>query len=228
MPRRERDRDGEARTHTDTAARATAGQAATLLGELEAAIMAHFWATAVASGALDGAPKTVAEVQQALSAAGRRSAYTTVMTVMGRLVEKGLLQRSESSGRSGPGSSYQYWPAQSEAAFIAAASRERISALIATFGDVALAQFADALSTLDPERLAALAHLGQDIHDVQGTRPTTPLDPTAPAHADETVLGRASGTSAAPPPGQGPDDGDAGNADEGGSGSNTAPRERQP
>lgn len=177
--------------------------------------MAHCWAVAEAVGSLQGAPLTVAEVQQALTDDGRRSAYTTVMTVMGRLVEKGLLRRSESFGRSGPGSSYRYWPAQSEAAFIAAASRERISALIATFGDVALAQFADALNTLDPERLAALARLGQDIHDIQAVELANPLESAPPAHTDGTAPSQVSVASTAHQPDEGSDVGSDVGSDEG-------------
>jgi len=173
-----------------------------VLGELEAAIMRHCWARAEVAGTLNDAPQTVADVHQALAAAGRRSAYTTVMTVMGRLVEKGLLQRSAGLGRSGPGSSYRYWPAQSEADFIAAASHERISALIATFGDVALAQFADALGTLDPERLAALAQLGRPMPAIQTTAGTaTPPGPAVPTETNESSPGSAGRTSSVPQPG---------------------------
>ena len=187
MLRRNRDRDRDHDEHAteragfavpQTAARTSAGQIETLLGELEAAIMAHCWAAAEAAGDLDGAPQTVAHVHQVLTASGRRSAYTTVMTVMGRLVEKDLLRRSDSIGRSGPGSSYHYWPTQSEDSFIADASRQRVSALIATFGDVALAQFADALGALDPERLAALVQLGQSTHIPVPEPKTQPANPT--------------------------------------------------
>ena len=187
MPKRNRDRERDHDEHatekagfaeSQTAARTSAGQVETLLGELEAAIMAHCWAAAVAAGALDGAPQTVAEVHQALTASGRRCAYTTVMTVMGRLVEKGLLRRSEGIGRSGPGSSYHYWQTQDEDAFIADASRQRVSALIATFGDVALAQFADALGTLDPARLATLVQLSQSAHIPVPEPKTQPANPT--------------------------------------------------
>jgi predicted transcriptional regulator len=183
--------DLSANTDAGTGAERTVGQAAALLGELEAAIMTHCWATATAAGALDGAPQTVADVQQALAAAGRRSAYTTVMTVMGRLVEKGLLRRSASLGRSGPGSSYRYWPGQSERDFLAAASHERVSALIATFGEVALAQFADALSALDPERLAALGALARST---QGQ---------VPNNAPQTVPQTAADEISTPPPDKG-------------------------
>jgi len=53
------------------------------LGELEAAIMKVLW---------DRPEATVQQVQHALQAS-RGAAYTTVMTVMGRLTDKGLLRR---------------------------------------------------------------------------------------------------------------------------------------
>lgn len=51
-----------------------------ILGELECAVMEQLWQHSQAS---------VREVHEALS--DRKLAYTTVMTVMGRLAEKGLL-----------------------------------------------------------------------------------------------------------------------------------------
>lgn len=63
------------------------------LGELERAVMDQVWARAES-----GEPSvTVREVHQALSAT-RGLAYTTVMTVMGRLADAGLLVK-ERSGR---------------------------------------------------------------------------------------------------------------------------------
>lgn len=69
-------------------------------GELESSIMTVLW---------DGErPMTVREVQLALS--GRRSlAYTTVMTVMGRLHAKGVLDRSRAQR------AFSYHPVHSRA-----------------------------------------------------------------------------------------------------------------
>lgn len=62
-----------------------------IFGELELAILNVFQK--------EGSARTVREVLQAL---GREDKYTTIMTVMNRLVEKGELQREKE------GLSYQY------------------------------------------------------------------------------------------------------------------------
>jgi predicted transcriptional regulator len=116
------------------------------LGELEAAIMTFLWARGAA---------TVREVVEAL-AARRPIAYTTVMTVMQRLVAKGLLARSAAGRR------HVYRPAVSRAAFLGAVSGRIVQELVADFGDVALAQFLRALDDVDPERLAALRRLAAE------------------------------------------------------------------
>lgn len=49
-------------------------------------------------GLLDGVePQSVGEIQQRLRAQGTKLAYTTVMTVLGRLHEKGLVTRDKVS-----------------------------------------------------------------------------------------------------------------------------------
>lgn len=65
------------------------------MGELEKAVMADLW---VADG-----PRTVREVHASLSAE-RSLAYTTVMTVLGRLAKKGVVHQ-ERHGRA-----YRYSP----------------------------------------------------------------------------------------------------------------------
>lgn len=44
-------------------------------------------------------PASVAEIQRRLEAAGQRNAYTTVMTVLSRLHEKGLVLRRKQGNR---------------------------------------------------------------------------------------------------------------------------------
>ncbi len=78
-------------------------------------------------------------------------AYTTVMTVMGRLVEKRLLSR-EAVGRA-----YVYRAAKTEDEFLAEKSKDRVQALVADFGDMALAHFAEEIEHADPERIERLA-----------------------------------------------------------------------
>jgi predicted transcriptional regulator len=74
---------------------------ATALGPLEHAVMRVVWAYA--------APITVKHVFEALSA-DRDVAYTTVMTTMVRLAEKGMLTRApcRPGAQRGRGSAYHY------------------------------------------------------------------------------------------------------------------------
>lgn len=116
------------------------------LGELEAEIMAILWARGEA---------TVHDVVAAL-ADRHPVAYTTAMTVMSRLVEKGLLTRALQ------GRSYVYRPAMSREEFFAWVSGRIVQDLIADFGDVAIAQFLQAIETIDPARLQALRRLAGD------------------------------------------------------------------
>ena len=80
-------------------------------------------------------------------------AYTTVMTVMVRLADKGLLER-QTDGRM-----YRYWAAATREEFLSGVSRRVIDDLIEDFGDVAMAQFLDVLDGVDPERLRTLRQL---------------------------------------------------------------------
>lgn len=115
-----------------------------LLGELEAAIMAVAWERGQVS---------VREVQQAL-APDRPLAYTTVMTVMARLAEKGVLVR-ERRGRA-----FNYRPAeQGRPGFLRQQARLKVRRLLAQFGDVAVAEFVGELSENDGEQLAELERL---------------------------------------------------------------------
>ena len=98
---------------------------------------------------------SVAEVVKALRRSqGREHAYTTIMTVMGRLYEKGVLTR-ERRGRQ-----YFYRPAASEAELVDRLSGLAVDRLVDRYGAAALRHFAVRLADLDPKtrrRLAALA-----------------------------------------------------------------------
>lgn len=100
------------------------------MGELEAEVMAQLWAAA--------GPLKPAEVLQGL---GDTLAYNTVMTILGRLWEKGLVRR-ERSGRA-----YAYWPRLSEAEL--AAQRMRATLERTSDREMALARFVDELSSRD-------------------------------------------------------------------------------
>ena len=115
-----------------------------LLGELEQDIMIVLWERREAS---------VRDVLEALNEdrpVSRHLAYTTVMTVMSRLVDKGVLQRRL------VGKAHTYTVRQTRDAFVAKASDELARQLVADFGDVAIASFVSVLRSIAPERLARL------------------------------------------------------------------------
>lgn len=97
---------------------------------------------------------TVKLVMQALNRAAKSPrAYTTYMTVMRRLDDKGLLSRARN------GRSDTYVPRLSRAEYKERRARAEVSGLVNEFGDVALVHFAQTLEALDPERLRLLRRL---------------------------------------------------------------------
>ena len=123
-----------------------------LLGELELAIMRVVWSRDAV---------TVREVLDFIHKK-RPLAYTTVMTVMSRLAEKGLLV-AEKHGRS-----YLYRAAYSREAFEAHAAAQVVHSLINDFGgELALRQFVKELAETNPDQLARLAKLAQLAEEEQ-------------------------------------------------------------
>ncbi len=123
-----------------------------VLGDLGASVMEVLWRRRAAS---------IREVWDEVKAR-RPVAFNTVMTVMNRLVDKGLLRREERRG------SYRYSPRVDRQTFLARVSHDVAAALIHEFGDVAVAQFVAVLQEADPEKLAALERL---IRERRGRRP---------------------------------------------------------
>jgi len=80
-------------------------------------------------------------------------AYTTYMTVMRRLDDKGLLKRTRD------GRHDRYVPALTREQFQERRAGAEVRGLVDEFGDVALAHFAKSLSTLDPARRRQLRRL---------------------------------------------------------------------
>lgn len=119
---------------------------AILLGSLEADIMGVVWRE---KGAV-----TVRDVVSAL-AKKRRSAYTTVMTVMNRLVAKGILKRQLDGGH------YQYQAVHDQQRFAAQRTRRLAKQLVNQYGAVALAQFVDILDDVDPKLIEQLRKKSQ-------------------------------------------------------------------
>ncbi len=107
-------------------------------GELETAILEVVW---------QSHPIAVRDV---LAKLNRGCAYTTIMTVMQRLFDKGVLRRTLVDN------AYQYEPAQPKAEFVQRTIRSTVDQLVSGFGDVALAHFVDALDDVDPRRVEKL------------------------------------------------------------------------
>lgn len=114
-----------------------------VLGPLEARIMEVLWA---AEG-----PLPVEEVCRRLGGAHHK----TVLTVLSRLVHKGLVERS-SRGRA-----YLFSPREGREAFLARVADRVIQGLLEGWGPLAVARFLSALESLSPEDWARLKALLQ-------------------------------------------------------------------
>lgn len=124
-----------------------------LLGSLETQVMEFMWQTGEA---------TVQEVTDALNRK-RRTAYTTVMTVMVHLVDKGLLARTKEGKR------YRYMVARGKQEFLRDSSNSRLQDLIGDFGDIAIAQFLEQIEQIDDDRLQRLKDLVQEAGNERDT-----------------------------------------------------------
>jgi predicted transcriptional regulator len=116
------------------------------LHELEAEIMDEVWR--------GEGETTVKQVMHALNRkSGPARAYTTYMTVMRRLSDKGLLDRSRS------GRHDTYAPQLTREQYRQRRAEEQVRELVDEYGEVALAHFARSLSSLDPARRRQLQRL---------------------------------------------------------------------
>ena len=113
-----------------------------ILGELEADIMELLWK----NGEL-----TVRDVYSILKSE-REIAYTTVMTVMSRLSDKGLLDKAKS------GSAYIYRPIVSEYEFTQSTVKRIMKSLLEDFAAPSINQFIDFFGE-DPKKMDELAKL---------------------------------------------------------------------
>jgi predicted transcriptional regulator len=114
-----------------------------VLGDLEAEIMECMWD-------LDSA--SVRDVHECL-AARRDIAYTTVMTVMSRLVEKDMLARRQE------GRAYIYTPTRSRDAFCTGVVKNVMTGLFGALDQPVLAHFVESLGEGDIAELDALAEI---------------------------------------------------------------------
>ncbi len=118
-----------------------------IFGPLGSAVMRIVWQMGEA---------TVADVAAALPRTqGRTYAYTTVMTVMSRLYERGVLLRTKAGPR------FRYRPAADEPALIDRLSEEAVDQVLARYGTSALRQFAQRLDEVDPALRAQLLELAR-------------------------------------------------------------------
>lgn len=118
-----------------------------LLGHLEYEVMQALWDEAPAN-----VPAVLAEINHDRDPDGQL-AYTTVMTVLARLHEKGLLER-ERRGRG-----YDYAPLFDEPALVEHLSGQEVRDLLDRYGEVALAQFAAVVERADPQLIRRLRDL---------------------------------------------------------------------
>lgn len=99
---------------------------------------------------------TVRAVLEAINARDEKQrAYTTLMTVLGRLHEKGLLERR----RRGNADVYRATLTREE--YMAARAQAEIDKLVGEYGDVALAGFVRRVSAEDPRSRARLRRLAR-------------------------------------------------------------------
>ena len=84
-------------------------------------------------------------------------AYTTVMTILNRLADKGLLDMQR-TGRRQPNRYRVHW---SPDEFLAESSRRSAEKFIHLYGDAALAEFATRLEALSDEQVKRLRELGK-------------------------------------------------------------------
>ena len=97
---------------------------------------------------------TVKQVMEALNRKAKPPrAYTTYMTVMRRLNDKGLLDRRRT------GRQDTYAPTLTLEQYQELRAASQVQGLVDEFGDVALAHFARSLQTVDPARRRQLRRL---------------------------------------------------------------------
>jgi predicted transcriptional regulator len=99
---------------------------------------------------------SVREVMEALNAsAPKQRAYTTYMTIMARLDNKGLLERRRE------GKTDFYSPVYGRRQYSELRARAEVESVVDQFGDLALAHIARQMAQLDPQRRRALQRLAR-------------------------------------------------------------------
>jgi len=124
--------------------RLSADGLAKVLGDLEARVMRAVW---------DIARPVPARDVHVRVARSHDVAPLTVITVLNKLVDKGLLARAKRDDL------FHYEARWSEEDFMAHASRRVVEGVLAFGPDVVATSFVDVMAEQDPERLAELARL---------------------------------------------------------------------
>ncbi len=139
-----------ASSRTDKQDRATLKK---LLGSLELEVMELLWQAGEA---------TVRQIAERINR-DRPVAYTTVMTVMGHLVTKGLLTRVMEQKR------YRYRIVNTQEDFLREACRTKVRSLLDDYGDLAIAGFLGEIDNVDSDRLDQLRRITQEASSGRGT-----------------------------------------------------------
>jgi predicted transcriptional regulator len=122
-------------------------RAVALLGPLEGRVMRAVWTGEV------GETFVVRDVQMLMP----QLAYTTVMTTVRRLADKGLLTAKAERGRR----AHEYRAASAAAEYLVRASHDEAAQFVARYGDAALSAFAARLADLTPEQRRRLEGMAQ-------------------------------------------------------------------
>jgi predicted transcriptional regulator len=117
------------------------------LTDLESEVMETVWKLGQA---------TVRDVMMAINRRTKRDrAYTTFMTIMARLHEKGVLQRQRD------GKTDVYTPVHDRESYSALRVQSDVKEMLDKYGDVALSHFAQQVSELDASRRRQLRRLAR-------------------------------------------------------------------
>ena len=122
-------------------------RALALLGPLEGRMMRAVWTREVAESFV---VRDVATLMPQL-------AYTTVMTTLRRLADKGLLTARAEPGRR----AHEYRAAGTAADYLVRASNNEAAQFVARYGDAALSAFAARLADLTPEQRRRLEDMAR-------------------------------------------------------------------
>ena len=113
------------------------------LGELEQQVMNILWELKQCS-----ARDVLTKLEK-----DRKLAYTTVMTIMGRLVDKGVLTRKPE------GKNYLYQPKVAKEKFVARAVHNIFASTISTLGQEAVTYFVKEIKRLNPRKREELVKM---------------------------------------------------------------------